>query len=184
MRLGMIGVTTAALAVGAICSLPTRVAAQSTAPGQPAIEDRKGDTMADSVIQRRIEDWAKAIRARDIDGVMAFYAPGIVSFDLNPPLRYAGTENKREAWQKFFAAYVGPVDYEVRDLSVMSDGELAFADSLNHVKGTAPGGHAVDLWVRWTGCFRRIDGIWRVVHDHVSVPADLKHGKAALNLTP
>ena len=40
-----------------------------------------------------------------------------------------------------------------------------------------------DLWVRWTACFRRIDGVWLVVHDHVSVPADLEHGQAVLNLT-
>jgi hypothetical protein len=26
--------------------------------------------------------------------------------------------------------------------------------------------------VRWTACFRRIDGTWLVVHDHVSVPID------------
>ena len=25
---------------------------------------------------------------------------------------------------------------------------------------------------------------WRVVHDHISVPADLAHGKAAMDLTP
>ena len=33
-----------------------------------------------------------------------------------------------------------------------------------------------DLWLRWTACFRRIDGVWLIVHDHVSVPADLEHG--------
>jgi hypothetical protein len=30
----------------------------------------------------------------------------------------------------------------------------------------------------------RIDGVWRIVRDHVSVPADLEHGQAILNLTP
>jgi hypothetical protein len=36
----------------------------------------------------------------------------------------------------------------------------------------------------WTACFRRIDGVWLVVHDHASVPADLEHGQAVLNLRP
>ena len=35
-----------------------------------------------------------------------------------------------------------------------------------------------DLWLRWTACFRRIHGVWLIVHDHVSVPADLEHGAA------
>ena len=78
----------------------------------------------------------------------------------------------------------GPVAYEVRDLNITTDGELAFVQSLNHVKGTLASGHITDLWVRWTACFRRIDGVWLVVHDHVSVPADLEHGQAVLNLTP
>lgn len=72
----------------------------------------------------------------------------------------------------------------MREVSVTTDGELAFVHSLNHVMGRLASGRISDLWVRWTACFRRIDGIWLIVHDHVSVPADLKHGRAALNLRP
>jgi ketosteroid isomerase-like protein len=142
------------------------------------------ETVAEALIRQRVEDLAKAIRARDIDGVISLYAPNIVSFDIDPPLRYGGADNKRRAWQEFFAIYTGPIAYEVRDLNVTTHGELAFVHSLNHVKGTLASGHITDMWVRWTACFRRIDGVWLVVHDHVSVPADLKHGQAVLNLTP
>jgi ketosteroid isomerase-like protein len=69
-------------------------------------------------------------------------------------------------------------------MNVTTHGELAFVHSLNHFNGTLASGHITDLWVRWTACFRRIDGVWLVVHDHVSVPADLEHGQAVLNLTP
>ena len=67
-------------------------------------------------------------------------------------------------------------------MSITTHGEMAFAHSLNHVKRALASGHIIDLWVRWKACFRRIDGVWLVVHDHVSVPADLEHGRAALNL--
>ncbi|MBP7619376.1 MAG: nuclear transport factor 2 family protein [Gemmatimonadales bacterium] len=52
------------------------------------------------------------------------------------------------------------------------------------MSGTLANGRRSDLWVRWTACFRRIDGAWLVVHDHVSVPAELAHGRAALDLRP
>jgi ketosteroid isomerase-like protein len=65
----------------------------------------KEEVVSEALIRQRVEDAAKAIRGRDIDGLMSLYAPDIVSFDLNPPLRYAGTENKRRAWQEFFATY-------------------------------------------------------------------------------
>ena len=144
----------------------------------------KYSEMAEGFIRHCVEDLAKALRAKDIDGVMSLYAPNIVSFDIVPPLRYVGADNKRHAWQEAFAVYTGPFAYEVRDLNVTTHGELAFVHSLNHVNGTRASGHVTDLWLRWTACFRRIDGIWLVVHDHVSVPADLERGQAILNLTP
>jgi ketosteroid isomerase-like protein len=63
-------------------------------------------------------------------------------------------------------------------------GDLAFVHSLNRVTVTLANGRTTDMWVRWTACFRRIDGAWLIVHDHVSVPADLEHGKALTTLAP
>jgi ketosteroid isomerase-like protein len=140
--------------------------------------------VAEADIRQRVEDAVEAVRARDIDAVMSLYASTNVSFDIGPPLRYAGADNKRRAWQDVFAAYAGPIGYEVDELTITTHGELAFVHSLNHVSGTLAGGPATDLWLRWTACFQRIDGVWLVVHDHVSVPADLEHGQALLNLTP
>lgn len=140
--------------------------------------------MAEAHIRRRVEDLARALNAKDIDGVMSLYAPDLVSFDIVPPLRYVGADNKRRAWQEAFAAWAGPFAYEVNDLNVAAHGELAFVHSLNHVNATLASGHVADLWLRWTACFRRIDGVWLVVHDHASVPADLEHGHAVLDLTP
>ena len=139
--------------------------------------------MSETLIRRRVEDWVKAIRAKDIDGVTSLYAPNLVSFDLAPPLRYFGADGKRRAWQEAFAAFSGPIAYEVRDLNVTTNGELALVHSLNHIQVTLPGGH-IDMWLRWTACFRQIDGVWLVVHDHASVPADPVHGKAVMNLKP
>ena len=139
--------------------------------------------MAETLIRQRVEDLVKAIRAKDVDAVTSLYARDLVSFDLTPPLRYVGAHGKRRAWQEAFAILSGPVDYEVRDLRVTTNGELAFVHSLNHMNATLASGH-IDMWLRWTACFRRIDGVWLIVHDHVSVPADPAHGKAVVNLRP
>jgi ketosteroid isomerase-like protein len=105
----------------------------------------------------------EAVRAKDIDAVMALYASEIVSFDIGPPLRYAGADNKRRAWQEVFAAYAGPIAYEVHELNVTTHGELAFVHSLNHVNGTLASGHIGDLWLRWTACFIEL----RAAHDAI-----------------
>jgi ketosteroid isomerase-like protein len=140
--------------------------------------------MEESVIRQRIDRMVRAIRSRDLDGIASLYAGDVVSFDIDPPLRYVGTANKRRAWQAVFDAYVGPIVYEVTELDVAVEEFLGFVHSLNHVSGTLANGHHSDIWVRWTACFRRLDGIWLVVHDHVSVPAELAYGRAVLTLRP
>jgi ketosteroid isomerase-like protein len=149
----------------------------------PALSGKE-QAMAEALIRERVEDWLKALNAKDIDGVMSLFAPNLVSFDIVPPLRYVGADGKRRAWQEAFATFTGSFAYEVHELNVTTHGELAFVHSLNHVNATLASGQITDLWLRWTACLRRIDGLWLVVHDHVSVPADLEHGRAVVNLTP
>ena len=50
----------------------------------PALSGKE-EAMAEALVRQRIEDVAKALRAKDIDGVMSLYAPNVVSFDIVPP---------------------------------------------------------------------------------------------------
>ena len=184
MRLGMFGLMMSALALYAVCRPQTKAYAQTAPFKQDLLRGEKEEAVAEGLIRKRVEDLAKAIGAKDIDSLMSLYAPDVVSFDIGAPLLYTGAERKRQTWQGTFATFTFPIAYVIHDLNVTTDGDLAFVHSLNHMKGTLPSGHITDLWVRWTACFRRIHGVWRIVHDHVSVPADLEHGQAFLNLTP
>jgi uncharacterized protein (TIGR02246 family) len=140
--------------------------------------------VTEAVIRQRVEELVKAVQTKDIDGVMSIYAHDVVAFDIVPPLRYVGADAYRQRWQETFAAYAGPIEYEVRDLQITTEGDLAFLHSLNHVKGTLASGQSTDVWLRWTACLRLIEGVWVIVHLHVSVPADLASGRAELNLQP
>jgi uncharacterized protein (TIGR02246 family) len=135
-------------------------------------------------IRRRMDEWVKAIRAMDLDGVTSNYAPDIASFDLGPPLRHAGADAKRNNWVGVFARFQRPLDYEIRDLTIAVCDDVAFAHSLNRISGTSKDGKRNDVWVRFTACFRRIDGNWLIAHDHVSVPLDPASGRALMNLEP
>lgn len=142
------------------------------------------DRATEALLRQQVQDWSRAIVAKDIESVMAVYASSVVSFDLDPPLRYRGMKNKRRAWEQFFAASDGAISYEVTELGITAGADSAFVHSLNHVKRALANGQVHELWVRWTACFSRIDGHWRITHDHASVPADLAHGRAVLDLVP
>src|SRR5438067_2433541 len=140
MKLRISGLRISALALCAACQPRTNAYAQRASIEQHFSRGEE-EAVAEGLIRQRVEDYTKAVRAKSIDGVMSLYAPNIVSFDVDPPLRYAGADNKRRAWQAFFAAHTGPVAYDVRDLNVTTHGDLAFVHSVNHVSGTLASGH-------------------------------------------
>ena len=137
-----------------------------------------------AAIRDSVERFVTAIRAKDIAGVMAIFAPEVISFDLAPPLQHGGGDVFKEHWKALFEAYDGAIDYEIRDLQIAVSGDLAFTHSLNRTSGTLKSGQHSERWLRWTACYRKHKDQWLVVHEHVSVPVDLKSGKAVLGLKP
>src|SRR4030095_8059103 len=117
-------------------------------------------TSDEANIRQRITEWADAIRAMDLDSVMPIYAPDVVSFDLDGTLRYVGTDAKRARWGMVFAMFQRPIAYEVRDLTLTIGDDVAFGHSLNRITGTLKNGKTTGFWLRWTMCFRKIDGSW------------------------
>jgi uncharacterized protein (TIGR02246 family) len=138
----------------------------------------------EAAIRELIDGFVKAIRAKDINGVMSVFAPEVVSFDLGPPLQHGGGETFMKRWQELFESYQNPIEYEVRDLSITASDDVAFSHSLNRISGTMKNGQKTDRWLRWTACYRKSNGKWLIVHEQVSVPVDLKSGKAVLDLQP
>ncbi|SRR5258708_21272300 len=147
-----------------------------------AVEDNKKSDEAE--IQRLLDDGIGSLRDKNIEGVMSLYAQEVVSFDIVPPLRYVGADVFRKVWEEVFSSFQGAIGYEIHDLNITVGDDVAFSHSLNRISGTMNTGQKADLWLRWTACFRKINGKWLIVHHHNSVPVDLAHGKAVLDLKP
>lgn len=141
-------------------------------------------TTDETDIRRHIDRLVEAIRGMDLEGLKRIYAPDVVSFDVEPPLQHVGTEAKLQNWMGVFAAYQRPLDYEVRDLMITVGDGVAFGHSLNRLSGTLRNGVKGGVWVRFTACFRKIDDVWLIAHDQVSVPIDIAKGDALLDLEP
>ena len=134
-------------------------------------------------IRALIDDWAKAMRAKDVDGVMSHYAADSVTFDLAPPLISAAANAKGlGAW---FSTWRGPLGHDIRDLNITAGDDVAFYHSLNRLSGTTTDGEKADVWFRLTLCFRKIGGEWRITHQHESVPFYMDGSyRAAVDLRP
>jgi len=137
-----------------------------------------------AAIRALVDGFVNAIRAKDIDGVMAVFAPDVLSFDLGPPLQHGGGETFVKRWHELFDSFQGPIHYEVRDLKIAASDDVAFSYSLNRISGTTKTGAQADRWLRWTAGYRKTNGKWLIVHEQVSVPVDARNGKALLDLKP
>ena len=129
-------------------------------------------------IRERLDRWVRALRAKDLDSLMALYAPDTVTFDLMPPHQVNGTDHYRKNFERWFAAMPAPINYEMHDWRVIASDEVAFCHGLSHVRSTRSGGEQVDYWVRVTVGLQRRNGEWMMIHDHVSMPVDMQTRRA------
>jgi len=136
-----------------------------------------------AAIDAILGDRTNAMFGKVVDLAVKHYADDIVSYYLAPPLQHVGAN--KAAVQAWFDTWNGPISWVVQDLHVETGGDVAYAHGLSHMTGTKTDGQKVDLWARTTLCFGRIGGVWKITHDHASVPFYMDGSfKAAVDLKP
>ena len=128
---------------------------------------------------------AAAIRAKDIDKIMACYinSPKLVVFDLIPPRQYTGWDAYKANWEGFLGQCNDSPSSDISDLHVQGGQGFAFSHGILHLACTTKNGK-LDLTVRVTDCYANFKGKWLIAHEHISVPVDLATGKADLQSKP
>jgi ketosteroid isomerase-like protein len=135
-------------------------------------------------INTLFESRSEAIRAKDLERLLAFYSPDVVYFDVVPPLQYVGSAALRGRFTHWFEGFDGPIGQELSELTVTADGDVAVASMLIRAGGSLVNGPEISQWLRSTSVCRRWDHGWLITHEHVSLPVDLTTGLAVRDLTP
>ena len=127
-----------------------------------------------------------AVNTKDINGIMAYYTPddSLLVFDALIPRQYVGAAAFRKDWEGFLATYPGALHAEVSDWKSETDGNLAYGHGIFKTSGPDKDGKPLDLTLRVTDVFKKINGKWLVIHEHVSWPVDLATGKADMSSKP
>jgi PhnB protein len=143
---------------------------------------RDSKTSDEAGIRNLIDRRADALRAKDIDGVVACRTADYVQYSLAPPLVSIDDPGNIAAW---FATWRGPIGSEVRDLTIVVGGDNAYSFGLCRMTGTKTSGDEIDLWFRETIGFRKVGGVWKIAHEHSSVPFYMDGSfRAAIDLKP
>jgi len=122
-------------------------------------------------IRKLIEQWAKAVREENRAGIRADHDPGILMFDVPPPFLSRGLDGYMSTWEKFFSSSEKPVGFAFHDLQVTCGQDVAFATAVGRCVNIDTSGKREPLDFRLTMGLRKIDGRWRVMREHHSLPA-------------
>jgi uncharacterized protein (TIGR02246 family) len=127
----------------------------------------------EAVIRRLIEDWASAVRAKDLGGVVAHHADDVLMFDVPPPVAVRGISAYRETWPPFFTALTeGHAAFDIAELNVTADRTVAFATALLRCGPAEELAKDSTPRLRLTLGLRKVGGAWHIAHEHHSFPSD------------
>jgi uncharacterized protein (TIGR02246 family) len=134
-------------------------------------------------IRALMDNWLRAVRANDIDGIVSHYAPDILAFDAIAQLQFKGVDAYRQHWEACLTMCPGPMIVEIHELTITAADDVAFSHYLTRC-GAIENGQEKASWMRVTVGYRKMNGKWMVVHEHFSAPFDMESGKALLDLKP
>jgi len=133
-----------------------------------ANDNRKTD---EGAIRDLVENWARAVRTKDLDGILANHSPDMLMFDVPPPIQSKGIEAYRKTWDLFFSWSQDSGVFDISEMNITAGKDVAFVTALMRCAGPEANGDKTELEFRLTIGLRKIDGQWTVIHEHHSIPA-------------
>jgi uncharacterized protein (TIGR02246 family) len=124
-------------------------------------------------IKALIETWADAVRRHDLPAILAHHDEDIVMFDVPPPLQSRGLAEYKKTWDLFFAYHQPGQAFDVEELQTRAGDTVAFAVAIMRCGSATVSGPPAPagLQFRLTIGLCKVDGAWRIQHEHHSVPA-------------
>ena len=122
-------------------------------------------------IRALIERWAKGVREENRAAIRENHDPGILMFDVPPPFQSRGLDAYMATWETFFSRVEKPVAFAFHDVQITCGADVAFATGVGKCVDIDPDGKREALEFRLTMGLRKVDGRWRVMHEHHSLPA-------------
>jgi len=128
-------------------------------------------TSDEAAIRGLVENWARAVRAKDLAGILAHHSADMLMFDVPPPVESKGIEAYRKTWDLFFSWSDDPVVFDIQRMDITTGSDVAFVAAVMRCAGTEKNGERITLEFRLTIGLCKVGGQWTVLHEHHSIPA-------------
>jgi uncharacterized protein (TIGR02246 family) len=125
----------------------------------------------DSAVRDLLEQWAAAVRAKKMSGVLANHSLDFRMFDVPSPFESRGLTAYEDTWKLFYSSQPEPVAFDIKWMQVVAGDDVAFAFAHMQCVEPTEKEKRTPLDFRLTVGLRKIEGRWTIVHEHHSVPA-------------
>jgi ketosteroid isomerase-like protein len=123
------------------------------------------------LIRELIENWAKAVRDKDYDAILAHHSKDIVMYDVPEPFQSVGIDAYKKTWDIFFGGtQLG--GFDIQALHIFADENVAFGFATMKCLSRNASGVYEPLDFRLTIGLKKINGEWTILHEHHSVPSN------------
>jgi ketosteroid isomerase-like protein len=130
-------------------------------------------TSDESDIRRLIEGWAAAVRARKLADIVAHHTDDVVMFDVPPPVAVRGLASYEKTWPPFLDfLQQRRGTFEITELAVTAGDDVGFATALLRCGSEAELAQDNTPRLRLTVGLRKVEGAWKIAHEHHSFPAE------------
>jgi ketosteroid isomerase-like protein len=120
-------------------------------------------------IRTLIENWAKAVREKDMEKVLAHHTDDIIMFDVPFPLQSKGIDEYKKTWNLFFKySPGGEGSFNIISLEINTSDKIAYAHGLLII------GNGKEPECRLSIGLKKIRGKWLIAHEHHSAPHKLE----------
>ncbi len=127
-------------------------------------------SIEEKAIKATLDRVAKALRDKDLDALAACYSPGVEIFDVGSQL--TGVDSLRRLWKSVFPYFPEPIEIQRRDVKIIGHDGVAVVTCFTRLTGMKNDHPSARAWIRTSSCLKKIDGEWKIFHEHASMPVD------------
>jgi ketosteroid isomerase-like protein len=151
-----------------------------TAIGTPAYSETTDQLAIKAILNNGCKSWIDGKPSESVD----LYVKDIVVFDVAPP-RQKNHDQVVEFNRTLAENTVGKPTCVYEEIHpVILSKRYAYSYSILNVAGTIKGGKHFHFRERSTNVWQKLNGRWRCLHEHNSVPVDVMTGQADLESRP
>ncbi len=122
-------------------------------------------------IRAAMKNWSEALSRKDLEAMHKNYAKNYCLFDVQKTVK--DVEGAKELWQQCFPYFDEP-KIEYKDMVIDATADMAVVHFHSRIKGMSVPvpEEMANAWLRGTCCFRKQEGTWKCIHEHISFPVN------------